>query len=605
MRGDPSILHVDLDAMFAAVEQRDKPSLRGKPVVVGGVAGRGVVSTASYEARVFGVRSAMPMAQARRLAPWSTAYLSPRFAAYKRTSQVVMALLATVSPLIEQVSIDEAYVDLAVTDHDRSVAGVTALALDLKTRIATATGGVTGSIGAASSKLLAKIGSDLNKPNGLTVVPPGDELAFLHPLPVSKLGGVGPATEQRLHRSGIRTVGHLAAVPLDDLVDWFGQSHGAGLFRLARAQDDRPVVSEREAKSVSAEETFDIDVTDPVRLRHELDLLSARVAGRLRAGGLAGRTVNIKVRHGDFTTITRAVTRDHPTDDGRLIAQLARRLLTEVNTSGGIRLLGVGVSTLTDFAQDDLFTDDPGADLFNTFPPATDVPDEPAMAAAHPATYFAAAHPAASQPVSAGLPVAAQPAASQPVSVGLPVAAGQPVAGQHAATGQPPAPGRPSAVAAARHTPSPTADLPPPSPASLAPPAASSPSAASVPPAASAAEAPPGPQLSEPPGLSSPSADQPPGPSSVADEPSSPVHQPPASPVDAAAVEGAEAEPVFWRPGQDVLHDELGAGWVQGSGLGRVTVRFEGPRTGRGPVRTYAVDDPQLHATDPPDWVEA
>jgi DNA polymerase IV len=489
VRGDPSILHVDLDAMFAAVEQRDKPSLRGKPVVVGGVAGRGVVSTASYEARVFGVRSAMPMAQARRLAPWSTAYLSPRFAAYKRTSEVVMRLLGEVSPLIEQVSIDEAYVDLAATGTDLSVDGVTALALELKARIATATGGVTGSIGAASSKLLAKIGSDLNKPDGLTVVPPGEELAFLHPLPVNRLGGVGPATEQRLHRSGVRTIGDLAAVSLEHLIDWFGQSHGTGLFRLARAQDDRPVISEREAKSVSAEETFDIDVTDPIRLKRELDLLSARVAGRLRSGGLAGRTVNIKVRHGDFTTVTRAFTRDHPTDDGRLVAQLARRLLAEVDTSGGIRLLGVGVSTLTDFAQDDLFGETQHAvDLFPVLPVAG-ISDEPAMIAAPPPAAILSAVPAA-------------------------------------------------------------------------------------------------------------------GPAPVTSGPSSPESPEVPAPEGSGVVEaGAEDGPVAWRPGQDVLHDEMGAGWVQGSGLGRVTVRFEGPLTARGPVRTFAVDDPRLHPTDPPSWV--
>ncbi|WP_436521564.1 DNA polymerase IV [Actinoplanes sp. HUAS TT8] len=511
MRGDPSILHVDLDAMFAAVEQRDKPSLRGKPVVVGGVAGRGVVSTASYEARAFGVRSAMPMAQARRLAPWSTAYLSPRFAAYKRTSQVVMQLLAEVSPLVEQVSIDEAYVDLAATDTDLSLPGVTALATDLKARIAVVTGGVTGSIGAASSKLLAKIGSDLNKPDGLTVVAPGQELAFLHPLPVSKLGGVGPATEQRLHRSGVRTVGDLAAVELDLLVDWFGQAHGTGLFRLARAQDDRAIVSEREAKSVSAEETFDIDVTDPVRLKRELDLLSARVAGRLRSGGLAGRTVNIKVRHGDFTTVTRAFTRDHPTDDGRLVAQLARRLLTEVDTSGGIRLLGVGVSTLTDFAQDDLFTEtDPIHDLFTA---AADLPDEPAIAAAVATTPAAGATSPAATGVGSPADAAAVPPA---VAAGVPLAVALPTE--------------------------------------------------------------PGLDGPEPPVLATAALDM------TEPEPAT------------------DAGPVVWRPGQDVRHDELGAGWVQGSGLGRVTIRFEGPLTPRGPVRTYAVDDPHLHPTDPPVW---
>ncbi|KUL24272.1 DNA polymerase IV [Actinoplanes awajinensis subsp. mycoplanecinus] len=462
MRAAPSILHVDLDAMFAAVEQRDKVSLRGRPVVVGGVAGRGVVSTASYEARVFGVHSAMPMAQARRLSPFNTAFLSPRFAAYKRTSEAVMQLLAGVSPLIEQVSIDEAYIDLAVTDADLSTRGVTELAHRLKAEIAVATGGVTGSIGAASSKLLAKIGSDLNKPDGLTVIPAGQELAVLHPLPVKRLGGVGPATEQRLHRSGVRTVGDLAAVSLELLVDWFGTAHGTGLFRLARAQDDRPVVSDRETKSVSAEETFDVDLTDPVRLSRELDLLSARVAGRLRANGMTGRTVNIKVRHHDFTTLTRAVTRDQPTDDGRLVGQLARRLLAEIDVSGGIRLLGVGVSTLADFAQDDLFA--------GTFPEFS---------------ITAAEDDDDSGPGEAG------------------VAAPRP----------------------------PVAEV-----------------------------------------------------------------------VAAGAAEPEEPAPVVWRPGQDVEHDVHGAGWVCGSGLGRVTVRFEGPRTPRGPSHTFAVTDPALRAAEPPEW---
>ncbi len=247
------------------------------------------------------------------------------------------------------------------------------------------------------------------------------------------------------------------------------------------------MVSEREAKSVSAEETFDVDVTDPARLRRELDLLAARVAGRLRANGLAGRTVNIKVRHGDFTTVTRAFTRDHPTDDGRLVAHLARRLLTEVDTSGGIRLLGVGVSTLADFAQDDLFSEtDPAHDLFSSAP-ALDLPDEPAMVAS-----------------------------PEPI----PARAGPPV---------PDVPVAPSEVTDSSPT-GPDAEVP----------------------------------------------------------------DPPTDP-----------EPVGWRPGQDVLHDEQGPGWVQGSGLGRVTVRFEGPQTARGPVRTFAVDDPRLHPTDPPSWVTA
>ncbi|GLY07401.1 MULTISPECIES: DNA polymerase IV [Actinoplanes] len=532
MRGEPSILHVDLDAMFAAVEQRDKVSLRGRPVIVGGVAGRGVVSTASYEARVFGARSAMPMAQARRLCPAGTAYLSPRFTAYKMTSAVVMELLAGLSPLVEQVSIDEAYVDLAAGGHDPTPAGVTDLALELKRSIAVATGGVTGSVGVASSKLLAKIGSELNKPDGLTVVPSGDELTVLHPLPVKSLGGVGPATEQRLHRSGVRTVGDLSRVPLDDLVDWFGTAHGGGLFRLARAQDDRPVVSDREAKSVSAEETFDVDITDPVRLQRELDLLAARVAGRLRAGGVTGRTVNIKVRHHDFTTITRAVTRDQPTDDGRLVAQLARRLLADVDTSTGVRLLGVGVSTLADFAQDDLFS--------SLVPAGAETP-----------LLFDADGPVSSSS-SAPLSVPSPAALALEVLPGLSSDAQSPSDGQAMGAGVERPSGPPAEAVAAAAEPARSESV-----------------------------------LSEP---GEPESVQ----SGVVGAPA------PAAGFGDGGVAGSG--PPVWRPGQDVRHDEFGAGWVWGSGLGRVTVRFEGPRTPPGPVRTFAVTDPHLHPTDPPDW---
>src|SRR4051794_26344394 len=305
--------------MFAAVEQRDKPSLRGRPVIVGGVAGRGVVAPASYEARRFGARSAMPTAEARRRCPPGTAFLAPRFAAYRKTSEVVMALLGEVSPLVEQVSIDEAYVDLAAAGrYDLSVPAVTALAETIRSTIAAATGGVTASIGVGTSKLVAKIGSDLHKPDGLTMAPPGREQALLHPLPVTRLPGVGPATAERLRRSGVHTIGDLTRVSLPDLLDWFGQAHGAGLYRLARADDDRSVVSEREAKSISAEETFDVDLTDRVRLGTEVDLLAGKVGGRLRAAGMSARTVTLKVRHYDFTTITRSLTRAQPTDDPRL-----------------------------------------------------------------------------------------------------------------------------------------------------------------------------------------------------------------------------------------------------------------------------------------------
>ncbi|GAA0735659.1 DNA polymerase IV [Dactylosporangium roseum] len=444
MRTTASILHVDLDAMFAGVEQRDKPSLRGRPVIVGGIGGRGVVATASYEARAYGARSAMPVAEARRRCPPGTAYLTPRFPAYRRTSQVVMGLLAELSPLVEPVSIDEAYVDLAAGDHDLTVAGVTALAAGLKARIAAATGGVTGSVGAGTSKLVAKIGSDLHKPDGLTVVVPGTERDRMYPLPVTTLPGVGPATAERLRRSGVHTVADLAAVGPADLLDWFGQAHGTALFRLARADDNRPVVAERETKSVSAEETFSTDIADRSRLGTELDLLATQVGGRLRTAGLSGRTVTLKARYFDFTTITRSTTRTQPTDDPQVITQAARRLLADVDVTGGLRLLGVGVSGLTEFAQDDLLS------LLD---------------------------PAADRPAPAG------------------------------------------------------DDSGGPEPA-------------------------------------------------VSDTPAGPQ----------------------WRTGQDVCHDEHGPGWVWGSGRGRVTVRFEGPRTAPGPVRTFAADDRRLRPAEPPDW---
>lgn len=437
------MLHLDLDAFFAAVEQRDKPSLRGRPVVVGGVGGRGVVATASYEARAYGARSAMSTAEARRRCPPGTAFLGGRFAAYRRTSDAVMGLLRELSPLVEPVSIDEAYVDLAAGGHDLSVDGVTELGRSLKARIAAATGGVTGSVGIGSSKMMAKIGSELQKPDGLVVVPPGAELDLLHPLSVTRLGGVGPATAERLHQVGVKTVGDLAAKSLADLVALAGRAHGAGLYALARAEDDRAVVPDREAKSVSHEETFERDLTDLAVLGREIDSMAARVGRRLRDSAFSGRTVTLKLRRYDFTTLTRSQTLPQPTDDPRQIAAMARRLLAEAGAEGGLRLLGVGVSGLSLYAQGDLFAED----------------DD-----------------------------------------GAPVAATEKTAPDEAAP-EPPLP-----------------------------------------------------------------ADK------------------------------------RWWPGQDVRHAELGAGWVWGRGLGRVTVRFEGPLTPPGPVRTLAADDPLLEAADPPDW---
>ncbi len=364
MRDEPTILHVDLDAFFASVEQRDKPSLRGKPVVVGGTGGRGVVATASYEARTFGVHSAMSTAEARRRCP-NAAFLSGRFHAYRDTSQAVMELLRSVSPLVEPLSLDEAFVDLAAADlPDHSVETVTDLARRLKADVLEATGGIRGSVGVASSKLLAKIASDLDKPDGLVVVAPGTEQDLLRPMQVTVIPGVGPATAERLRRVGVHTVEELERLTSDELVRVLGRSHGTSLFALARAEDDRDVVPEREAKSVSVEDTYETDHVDKRLLEALLDRQSAKVTERLRHARASGRTVTIKVRLHDFSTLNRSSTLSAPTDDGRVVARVARRLLAELDTSGGVRLLGVGVSGLADWIQEDLFADadDEGAD---------------------------------------------------------------------------------------------------------------------------------------------------------------------------------------------------------------------------------------------------
>lgn len=355
MRAQASVLHLDLDAFFAAVEQRDKPSLRGKPVVVGGVGGRGVVATASYEARRFGVRSAMSTREARSRCPHA-AFLTGRFEAYREASGIVMRLLREASPLVEPLSLDEAFVDLAAADlPDLDVATVTAYAETLRTRVSEATGGLTASVGIGTSKFIAKIASDLDKPDGLVVVPPGTESELLRPMSVSVIPGVGPATSERLRRAGITTVAELEAVDLDELVRLVGKAHGTGLHALARAQDDRAVVADREAKSVSSESTFDTDLTDRSLMEHLLTRQAGEVAARLGKHGLSGRTVSIKVRMHDFTTLSRSTTLPSPTDSAPTVARLARRLLADLDTSGGVRLLGVGVSGLADWVQEDLF----------------------------------------------------------------------------------------------------------------------------------------------------------------------------------------------------------------------------------------------------------
>ncbi|MBO0514850.1 DNA polymerase IV, partial [Streptomyces beijiangensis] len=319
MRAAPTILHLDMDAFFAAAEQASKPSLRGKPVVVGGLGPRGVVSTASYEARRFGVGSAMPMAQARRLCP-NAAYLVPRFSLYRDVSNQVMELLGRLSPVMEPLSLDEAFVDLEAGGSADDRVSAEAVGVQLRKDIRAVTG-LTGSVGLAGSKMLAKIASERAKPDGLVLIEPGTERELLAPLTVRTLPGVGPATEDHLRRSGMTVIADLARAGEDELVRLLGKSHGASLYRMAVGHDDRPVVSERDTKSVSVEDTFDVDLHDRVRVRTEVDRLAGRCVERLRAAGRSGRTVVLKVRRYDFSTLTRSETLRGPTDDPAVVRE--------------------------------------------------------------------------------------------------------------------------------------------------------------------------------------------------------------------------------------------------------------------------------------------
>jgi DNA polymerase-4 len=479
MRTVPSILHIDMDAFFAAVEQRHKPSLRGKPVVVGGVGLRGVVSTASYEARVYGVGSAMPTAVARRRCP-NAAYLFPRFGAYHEVSQVVMRTLRELSPLVEPQSLDEAFVDLDAMPGGgpQSTAEVERVARLLSERV-TARTGLTASVGAGTSKLIAKVASDADKPHGCVVVPAGAEQDWLDPLPVRKLWGVGPATADRLGRVGANTVEELRALSVGELVALLGNAWGGQLHRLSRGLDEREVSPERETKSVSVEDTYPHDLMDRPAIRSALTALAERVTRRLRESGHTGRTVTVKARGHDFTTVTRSETFAAPTDDPRLLIPAALRLVDGATAAAtgrmhGIRLLGVGISGLAEYAQGDLI-----AEL-------------------------------------EGQAEAEQEAAAAPDA--------EP--GEAAAGGGGPEPGRPEAGAAG---------------------------GARVPEVTVY------------------------GPIPEADGP---------------------AESRRWLAGQDVRHAERGPGWVQGAGLGRVTIRFEGPDTAPGRIGTFSVDDPALEPVE-------
>ncbi|MBM3934654.1 MAG: DNA polymerase IV [SAR202 cluster bacterium] len=335
------ILHADMDAFYASVEQLDNPKLRGKPVVVGGSPeGRGVVAAASYEARKFGVRSAMPMHTALQKCPQAVR-VTPRFDRYLEISRHVMQMFRDITPIVEPLSLDEAYLD--VTDAVAAGTPPESIATSLRARVRTDTG-LTISVGVATSKSVAKIASDLNKPDGLTVVRPGSERQFLAPLDVGKLWGIGPKTEERLAAEGVRTIGELAAKPDAWFAKRFG-SNGAFFKSLAQGRDDRAVVTHRERKQVSAETTLSRDTGDPEALVELVDRLSQRVARQLGNKGAAGRTVKIKLRLSDFTTFTRQETLAEPSAEAGIIAAAAEGLLrAELRPGRKFRLVGVGVS---------------------------------------------------------------------------------------------------------------------------------------------------------------------------------------------------------------------------------------------------------------------
>ncbi len=345
------IIHADMDAFFASVEKLDNPDLEGKPVIVGGLGRRGVVATASYEARKYGLKSAMPISKARKLCP-DGIYLSPRFQQYQKISRKIREIFLSYTPKVEPISLDEAFLD--VTETANNFASAIAKARKIKREIEEKIG-LTCSLGVAPNKFLAKLASEMQKPNGFTVIRKNEIDNVLKNLIVSKIWGVGKVTEEKLNNMDIQTIGDLRKTPRNKLKRTFGKQ-GVNLYRLARGIDESPVVSHHPVKSISQEITFEKDLKDPDKIKTFLDRLCEKVGSALRKDKFRAKTVKIKVRFSDFTTITRQISLDIPTNSTEIIRNLAKKLFEEkVIKNQAIRLVGVGVSNIIKVREGQLY----------------------------------------------------------------------------------------------------------------------------------------------------------------------------------------------------------------------------------------------------------
>ncbi|ANQ74188.1 MULTISPECIES: DNA polymerase IV [Rhodococcus] len=357
-QGDPTrsrrwVLHLDMDAFFASAEQLTRPTLRGRPVLVGGLGGRGVVAGASYEARVFGARSAMPMHQARRMVGGGAVVLPPRMSLYSVLSKRTFDALRLRMPILEQLSVDEAFgepVELAGVGADE----VRAFCEDLRALIKAETG-LVASIGAGAGKQVAKIASGLAKPDGVAVIPPGMQHELLDPLPVRKLWGIGPVAEEKLKRLGIETIGGFARTPIAEVASILGTTVGPGLHRLAQGIDDRPVAERAESKQISAESTFAADIVTMAQLRAAVESSGRAAFSRLEKDGRAARTVVLKLKKSDMSILTRSVTLPFATIDRQILIATAQKQVIDPQELGPIRLVGVGFAGLSTVRQGSLF----------------------------------------------------------------------------------------------------------------------------------------------------------------------------------------------------------------------------------------------------------